>query len=360
MRTRRPLAVDWALIVGGTVAGGWLLDRAGLPASYLFVALIIGLVYALATPGRVELPPAAFRVAQAVTGVAIGTFVESSILTGLGWRWIPVIVVSAATLALTIAAGIILARIAEVDRPTASLGMVAGGAAGIVAMAGDLGADDRVVAFMQYLRVLVVTLLTPLLVPIAFGVHGHVSVDQGPLLGGIDGWALIVTAGLAGALIGARLRLPAPALLGPLILTAVLTISGLTDGTDIPVLAREAAFSVIGLWIGLSFDGEALRRIASLALPVALSIVLLLLGCFVLGWVLDLTAGVSLLDGYLATTPGGLYAVLPIAYGSGANTTFVLAVQVMRLLAMILAAPLVVRWLIRSREADSLPAMSVP
>ena len=360
MRTRRPLAVDWALIVGGTVAGGWLLDRAGLPASYLFVALIIGLVYALATPGRVELPPAAFRVAQAVTGVAIGTFVESSILTGLGWRWIPVIVVSAATLALTIAAGIVLARIAEVDRPTASLGMVAGGAAGIVAMAGDLGADDRLVAFMQYLRVLAVTLLTPLLVPIAFGVHSHVSVDQGPLLGGIDGWALIVGAGLAGALIGARLNLPAPALLGPLILTAVLTVSGLTDGTDIPVLAREAAFSAIGLWIGLSFDPEALRRIASLALPVTASIVLLLLGCFVLGWLLDLTAGVSLLDGYLATTPGGLYAVLPIAYGSGANTTFVLAVQVMRLLAMILAAPLVVRWLVRSREPDSVPAMGVP
>jgi len=62
----------------------------------------------------------------------------------------------------------VLARVAQLDRPTASLGMVAGGAAGIVAMAGDLGADDRLVAFMQYLRVLVITLLTPLLVPLAF------------------------------------------------------------------------------------------------------------------------------------------------------------------------------------------------
>jgi uncharacterized membrane protein AbrB (regulator of aidB expression) len=56
---------------------------------------------------------------------------------------------------------------------------------------------------------------------------------------------------------------------------------------------------------------------------------------------------VSLLDGYLATTPGGLYAVLPIAYGSGADATFVLAVQGLRLFAMILAAPLVVRWVVR-------------
>ena len=75
---------------------------------------------------------------------------------------------------------------------------------------------------------------------------------------------------------------------------------------------------------------------------------MLLAVCFVLGWVLELTAGVSLLDGYLATTPGGLYAVLPIAYGSGADTTFVLAVQGLRLLAMILAAPAVVRLLMAS------------
>ena len=360
MRSRRPLAVDWALIVGGTVAGGWLLDRAGLPASYLFVAMLVGLAYALAAPGRITLPPIGFRVGQVVTGVALGTFVQSNTLTGLGWDWIPVIMVSAATLALTIAAGLVLARIADVDRPTASLGMVAGGAAGIVAMAGDLGADDRLVAFMQYLRVLVITLLTPLLVPIAFGVHSRAGIDEGPLFGTAAGWALTVGAGVTGAILGGRLRLPAPALLGPVILTAVLTISGLADGTQVPVIARETAFALIGLWIGLSFDREALRRIADLALPVTASIVLLLLACFALAWVLDLTAGVSLLDGYLATTPGGLFAVLPIAYGSGANATFVLAVQALRLFAMVLAAPFVVRWLVRSREGDSLPAMGVP
>ena len=65
-----------------------------------------------------------------------------------------------------------LARTTEVDPPTAALGLVAGGASGIVGMARELGADDRLVAFMQYLRVLVVVLLTPLLVAVAFPGHG--------------------------------------------------------------------------------------------------------------------------------------------------------------------------------------------
>jgi uncharacterized protein len=344
-------ARDWLTVLIATVAGGWLAGQLGLPSGYLFAAMLAGLVYAIAAPGRVALPEAGFRVGQAMTGVALGTFLQSSTLTGLGSRWIPVIAVSLATLAVTIAAGLVLARIADLDRPTASLGMIAGGASGIVGMSDELGADDRLVAFMQYLRVLVITLLTPLLVPLAFGVHphsGHSAPAGQPTLGSISGWALLLIVGVVGAWLGPLLRLPAPALLGPLILAGVLSITGAIGSTQVPPLAREVGFSLIGLRIGLGFERETLRRMARLALPVAVSIVFLLVACFGLGLLLKPTAGVSLLDGYLATTPGGLYAVLPIAYGSGANTTFVLTVQGLRLFAMMLAAPAVVRWLLRA------------
>jgi uncharacterized protein len=60
-------------------------------------------------------------------------------------------------------------------------------------------------------------------------------------------------------------------------------------------------------------------------------------------------AGVPLLEGYLATTPGGLYAVLATATGSGADATFVLAVQVLRLFVMLFSAPLLAR-LLRPRS----------
>jgi membrane AbrB-like protein len=352
---RRPdrsrVALDWLLAAAATVAGGWLAGRAGLPSAYLYVAMLVGLAYALAAPGRFVLPPAGFRAGQIVTGVAIGTFLQSDTLTGLGTKWIPVILVSAATLAITILAGIVLARVGGIDRPTASLGMVAGGASGIVAMADDLGGDDRLVAFMQYLRVLVVSLLTPLLVPLVFSsAHSAGSSGSGPLLGTLSGWLLVIGAGLVGAAIGTAARLPAATLLGPLILTAVLTLTGVAGHVEVPPLLRETGFSLIGLYIGLGFERDTLRRIKRLFVPVALSIVALLAACFVLAWLLTLTTGEPLLDAYLATTPGGLYAVLPIAYGSGADTTFVLAVQGLRLFAMILAAPAVVRWLVRDRE----------
>jgi membrane AbrB-like protein len=300
-------------------------------------------------PGGLELPRAFFPAGQAVAGVVVGTYLHTSTLTGLGARWVAVVLVSAATLAITIGAGVLLARIAPVDPATASLGMVAGGASGIVAMADDLGADDRLVAFMQYLRLAVVVLFTPLIVAIAFPGHaqGGGGIAHEQLLGTAGGWAMTIAVAAAGALLGPLLRLPAAAFLGPTLLSAVLTLTGVIDDVAVPPLAREAAFAAIGLYIGLRFERATLRQIGRLIGPVIVSIVALIVGCFALAWVLHATADVTLLDAYLATTPGGLYAVLPIAFGSGADATFVLAVQSLRVLVMVLAAPLLVRLLLR-------------
>jgi membrane AbrB-like protein len=346
---------DWIIIVAATIGVGWAGGEVGLPSGYLFAALLVGLACSLRAPGRVVMPPRAFQGAQAVTGVALGTFLHTSTLTGLGTRWVAVILVTIATLAVTIAAGVLLGRAARLDARTASLGMVAGGASGIVAMAGDLGADDRMVAFMQYLRVLVITLLTPLLVPLLFHVHETAGASEPPLLGDAAGWALTIGVSVVGILIGPWLRLPAPALFGPLLITAALSLAGALGDTQVPPLLREIAFATIGLRIGLAFDRATLREIARVAWFVAGAIAAMLVACFLLGWILELTAGVSLLDGYLATTPGGLYAVLPIAYGSGADTTFVLAVQALRLFGMVLAAPALVRLLTPS-GARALPS----
>ena len=73
---------------------------------------------------------------------------------------------------------------------------------------------------------------------------------------------------------------------------------------------------------------------------------MLVVACFGLAAVLAAMTPVSLLDAYLATTPGGLYAVLAVALGAGANTTFIVAVQGLRVLVMVLLAPVAVKRLV--------------
>jgi membrane AbrB-like protein len=116
----------------------------------------------------------------------------------------------------------------------------------------------------------------------------------------------------------------------------------------VPGLVQSAAFLVIGLQVGVSFTRASLRTIGR-AMPLALAVMLGLIAASAgLGAALSAATGVSALDGYLATTPGGLYAVLATASDIGADVTFVLSVQVLRLFVMILSAPLIARWLRRT------------
>ena len=325
------------------VVAGVAMNAVGVPSPYLLAALLIGLARALAIAQPLELPRKVFVAAQAVTGVTLGTYLQRSSLHVLADDWLAVALVSLATLGISLAAGGVLARLTILDRPTASLGMIAGGASGIVGISDDLGGDDRLVAFMQYLRVFVVVLVTPALVGVIFpGAHAGSVPTTGPILGTATAWLL--TIGIAVA--GQAVPLPARSLMGPMLIAGALTLSGVSDFTPPPLL-RETAFGVIGLYIGLRFTAQTLRAVGRLLVPVAVSIVALLVACFGLAIVLDATTSVSLEDAYLATTPGGLYAVLAVAFGAGANTTFIVAVQSLRVLVMVVLAPVAVRRALR-------------
>ena len=313
---------------------------------------------ALAAPGRVRVGAPAFTAAQAVTGVALGTYLKSSSLSALSDDWLPVALVSAATLVVSLGAGVVMARVTELDRPTAALGMVAGGASGIVTMARELGGDDRLVAFMQYLRVLIVVSLTPLLVAVAFPGHGGTSAtgpSGAPLIGSIRDWALTAALATVGAFAGPALRVPAGALLGPMVLAGAVSLSAPADWFVVPGLAQDAAFVVIGLQVGLGFTVATVRQTGRLVAPVLAGIAVLMLACAGLAVVLDRLTSVSFMDAYLATTPGGLYAVLAAALGAGANTTFIVAVQSLRVVIMVVLAPVAVRRLLGGPAAAGAP-----
>jgi membrane AbrB-like protein len=135
---------------------------------------------------------------------------------------------------------------------------------------------------------------------------------------------------------------------------AVLTL--VVGDFQVPAILREPAFAAIGLQVGLRFTPKLVRQAGRLLAPTLLCILGLLVACFGLALLLDATTDATLLDAYLATTPGGLYAVLAAAFGTGADTTFVIAVQTLRLFVMVLLAPVVVRRLVLRNESKIVPA----
>ena len=246
------------------------------------------------------------------------------------------------------AAGYVLRLRPGVSTATGVFAMVAGGASGIVAIARDLGADDRVVAVVQYLRVLIILLGMPLVAQVVF--------DAGPGSPALPEAAAPLWQGLAIAalslLIGLPLArfvpLPAGALLFPLVVAAVLAGTGTLEAA-VPGWLENLGYALIGLQVGLRFTRESLKAVAHLLPLATVTIVALIVASAGLGVILARTTDHTLLEGYLATTPGGLYAVLATAVGSGADVAFVLMVQIARLFVMLFSAPLLARLIARPK-----------
>ncbi|TFV60834.1 UNVERIFIED_ORG: AbrB family transcriptional regulator [Bacillus sp. AZ43] len=334
---------DLVLVVAAAVALSLVFGAAGIPSPALFGGLVAGLGRAVGLPRTVALPGPATTAGQAVIGVAMGSLIDVETLRAVAQNWLPVLLVTVATLALSLGAGLVLRLQPGISPVTGAFSMIAGGASGIIAMARDLGADERMVAVLQYLRVLLIVVLMPVAATVVYGASSGdgvgAVVDDGP--GWPAGLAFTVGCALVGLAVGTLCRVPVPALLGPMLAAAVADVTGIGGGAEVPGAVQSAAFLVIGLQVGVSFTRESLRTIGR-ALPLALAVIgVLVVASAGLGAVLSATTGASLLDGYLATTPGGLYAVLATASDVGADVTFVLSVQVLRLFVMLLSAPLV-------------------
>jgi len=346
---RRAQLFDGCAVVAAGAVAALVFSLLGLPSPALFGGLLAGVVRTLAVRRRIAVPSPAMAAAQAVVGVSMGSLVDLQTLRAVAANWLPVLLVTVGTLLLSLLAGLILRLQPGINPVTGAFALIAGGASGIIVMARELGADERMVAVLQYLRVLLIVVLMPV---VATGLYGaSPDIGSGAGRGGpgaLVGLLFTVGCGVLGLLIGRKLALPVAALLGPLVLAAVVDLSGLGHGAQVPDVVGAGAFLVIGLRVGVSFTRDSLATIGR-ALPLALGVILGLIAASAgLGAVLAATTGASALDGYLATTPGGLYAVLATATDSGADATFVLAVQVLRLFVMLLSAPLVARVLRRS------------
>ncbi|GAA2898872.1 AbrB family transcriptional regulator [Pseudonocardia halophobica] len=334
----------WALLVALTVVLTVLLQGFGVPSPALFAGLAVATVLALIGIGPDRIARPATSAAQAVIGVVIGVLARPETLSAVAAGWLPVLLVSLGTLAVSMAAGLLLGVQRGVSPLTGMLALTAGGASGLVAVTRELGGDERIVSVIQYLRVGMVTATMPIVATAVFGA-GHVGVGgTGPATGPwYLGVALVAVCALVGVPVANRLHVPAGALLGPMVIALALSLTGLTFDASPPTLLVDLAYAVIGWQAGLRFTRPALRTVLRI-LPLATVLILVIVAaCAGLGLVLSAATGATQLDGYLATTPGGIYAVLATAISSGGDVTFVVAVQVLRVIFMLLVAPFLAR-----------------
>ncbi|MGB7757812.1 MAG: AbrB family transcriptional regulator [Salinisphaera sp.] len=339
-----PVAVRWALLTTVSLVLGMALRGCGLPAGFLLGPMVVAIALSVAG-GAVGIPRLPFQLAQAVIGCLIARTITLPILAEIGAEW-PVFVGGVfSVIAVSLIIGWLLTRWQVLPGPTAIWGVSPGAAVAMTLISSAYGADQRLVAFMQYTRVVIVasaaSILAAILAP-ATGAGGSESwwPSSWP---GLGGTLLVVAAGFA---VARLLRTPAGPLLVAIVIAALAQdLLGLKLELPLPLLA--ASFAVVGWGIGMRFTRATLLH-ALRALPaVIVSILILILVCGGIAFLLVIFAGVGPLTAYLATSPGGADTVAIIASSTHVDVAYIMAMQLARFFAVMLTGPFFARLLTR-------------
>jgi uncharacterized protein len=339
-----PPAAQWILLIALSAGIGAFLLWLHAPAALMLGPLIAAMMLA-AGGGRVRFPLSPFVVAQGIIGCLIARMVPLTIIGDILDHWLlftaGVLFVVAASSLL----GWLMTRLQILPGTTALWGTSPGAASVMTIMAESYGADIRLVAVMQYLRVVLVAAIAAVVAKV-FGV----SASQGPAaivwFPPIAWLPLAETLALAvaGPLVARALRIPAGAFLVPMVAGIVLTHFGWL-AIELPAWLLAASYALVGWNIGLRFTRPLLIH-AARALPRIVGCTVLLIAlCGLVALMLVYGAGVDPLTAYLATSPGGSDSIAIIAASTDVDVSFVMAMQTVRMIAVLFLAPVLTKFI---------------
>lgn len=326
----------------GTI-GGWLLSQFRIPLAWMLGAMIATMSIALAG-GQLERPIRLRVIMLAVLGVMLGSTFTPAVLHSIpGW----INTLSAMTifaLLVTIIGFIGLRRLLGFDQPTAFFSAVPGGLTDMVITGGAMGGDDRSIALIHSVRIMLTVLIIPFWFRFAEGVApvntasaiatiGDVSISDGLML---------AMAGIGGVLLARIIRIPAYALIGPMVASMSIHLAGFTTAKP-PIELVNTAQVVVGASIGCRFIGVSIRQIPETLAAAVITGLYMLAAAALAALLLESLTGISFAALWLAFAPGGLPEMALMSIALGVDPAFVSTHHLYRVILLVVLAPLFYR-----------------
>ena len=339
---RRALALQGLTVAFG-LAGVGVFALLSLPLPFLFGPMAACLLAALCGAPLRSLGQVSVA-ARTVLGVAVGAAVTPGLVGQLpqmagSIALVPVYVVLIALIGVPF-----FHRVCGFDRITAFYAAMPGGATDMVIFGQEAGANVRQLSLVHVTRLLVIMVVAPIVLVNVYGVSLSHPVGDPASTFPAGEIALLLAAALIGWKGGERIGLFGAAIMGPLIVTAILSLAGFVHQRP-PREALLAAQFLIGLGIGVSYVGVTLREIRDTVAGGAAFVLILALLAAAATEAVTLASLAPPVEAFLAFTPGGQAEMSMLAIVSGADLGFVVVHHLVRILLVILGAPVLFRWM---------------
>lgn len=281
---------------------------------------------------------------RTLLGVAIGSTVTPDLVAELPKHGVTLALIPLFVLVIGCVGYPFFRRVMGFDHPTAFYSAMPGGLQDMLIFGEEAGGDVRAMSLIHATRVLVIVTLAPFLLTLFYDLDLTAAPGAPATALPLQDMALMLAAAVVGWKGGERIGLFGASILGPLIVTAALSLTGLIHSRP-PAEAIWAAQFFIGIAVGAKYTGitgRELRVVVGGGLAFALLLAAISLAFIEVAL---LASPAATLDVILAFLPGGQAEMAIVALVAGADVAFVVAHHLLRIFVVILAAPWVARWL---------------
>ncbi|MEM9043385.1 MAG: AbrB family transcriptional regulator [Pseudomonadota bacterium] len=332
-----------ALTFAISAAGVAVFEFLGLPLPFLLGPLAACLIAALA---QVPMRDAGQLSAamRTVLGVAVGASITPALLGRLPEMALSVALIPPFILLIGLIGYPFFRKVIGFDHATAYYSAMPGGFQDMVLFGQEAGGDVRALSLIHATRVLIIVVSAPILLTQVWGV----GLDNPPGAPAasipLSELGLMLAAALIGWKAGEALGLFGAAILGPLIVTAALSLTDVIHFRP-PAEAILAAQFFIGTGIGVKYAGVTLAELRRDVLA-GIAYVLMLAGlAFAFASLVAWAGFAGSLDAFLAFAPGGQAEMAVLTIIAGADLAYVVTHHLTRIVIVIAGAPIAARLL---------------
>lgn len=292
-----------------------------------------------------------------VLGVMLGSAFTPDILGNIGnWIW-SLAGLFAYVIVATGLAVLFFRRVVRYAPVTSYFAAAPGGLTEMVLVGTAMGGDEKVISLVHSIRILITVFTLPFLYQLF---AGYVRPDGGlpPVMETltIPDLGLLLASAVLGAFAAKAVRMPAYFLTGPMIGSAAVHLAGLTAAHPPPLVVALAQV-VIGASIGSRFAGVPLKSMRDTFLAALGSTSLILATGAIFGLVIEAATGIPFSSLILALSPGGVAEMSLIAISLGHDVAFVSTHHLVRIIIVVMLAPMAFRLLRGWLDADRQPNM---
>lgn len=329
----RPRLVTAGIAGIGVVLFLWL----RLPLPFLLGPMMMCLVFALGGArmlgmGQVGM---AFRT---ILGVAAGSSITPDVMTALPEMALSLALVPVFVVCVALASFPLMRHVFKFDKVTSYYCAMPGGLQDLMVFGEAAGANLRALSLVHATRVLLIVSVAPFVLDLLW----QVDLLARPGSDASDTpWmqlAWMVFAGLAGWGIATRLNILGASIIGPMVLTAGLSLSGVITQRP-PAEMIWACQFFIGMAVGSKYVGVTWRELRRVVLAGVANGVLLATLSAVFILLVSSLAIAPALDAFLAFLPGGQGEMVVLAIIAGADLTYVVLHHILRIALVVMLAP---------------------